>query len=117
MNHAEYIDGAGKYNIAKYLQDHKVQFPAIYNVGIGQLCPHVSTEVDCESLFSQAGFLADQRRASTNFRFYEWLVMTKHRLQRVHCPRQLVKDLFIKRFKDNDCDSRAPIPSYVMVRG
>ena len=46
-----------------------VHFPAIYHVGVGQLCPHISTEVDCESLFSQAGFLADERRASTNFRF------------------------------------------------
>lgn len=39
-NHADYIDGAGHYNIVQYLSDHKVQFPAIYHVGVGLLCPH-----------------------------------------------------------------------------
>ncbi|KAL7444994.1 hypothetical protein ACHAXH_009756 [Discostella pseudostelligera] len=32
--------------------------------------------------------------------------MTKHWLQRIHCPRQLVKEMFIKRFKDNDWDEQ-----------
>jgi len=32
--------------------------------------------------------------------------MTKHRLQRGHCPKQLVKDLFMKRFRDNDWDEQ-----------
>ena len=105
-NHAEYIDKAGHYDIAKYLLDHRDQFPAVYHVGVGQLCPHISTEVDCESLFSQAGFLADARRSNTNFRFYERLVITKHRLRRIYCPKQLVKDMFMKRFKDDDWDEQ-----------
>jgi hypothetical protein len=46
-------------NITKYLQIHKVQFPAIYHAGVDQLYTYfISTEVECESLFSQAGFIA-----------------------------------------------------------
>jgi hypothetical protein len=103
-NHAEYIDKTGHYNIVKYLQDHQAQFPAVYHVGVGQLCPHISTEVDCEPLFSQAGFLADARRSRTNFRFYERLVITKHRLHRIYCPKKLVKEMIMKRFNDDDWD-------------
>ena len=79
-----------------------VHFPAIYHVGVGQLCPHISTEVDCESLFSQAGYLADPRRARTDCRFYERLVITKHRLHRIYCHKPSVKDLFIKRWKSGN---------------
>ena len=71
MNHAQYIDKSGHYDIFSYLFDHKKIFPGIFHVGVGQICPHVTTEVDCESVFSQAGFLANARRAKTLVRFYE----------------------------------------------
>ncbi|KAL7425428.1 hypothetical protein ACHAXH_000012, partial [Discostella pseudostelligera] len=63
---------------------------------------HISTEVDCESLFSQAGYLADPRRARTDCCFYERLVITKHRLHRIYCHKPSIKDLFIKRWKSGD---------------
>ena len=54
-NHSQYIEKSGHYDIGWYLLDHKVHFPAIlYHVGVGQLCPHISTEVDCEYLFCQS---------------------------------------------------------------
>ena len=31
----------------------------LFMVAVGQLVPHVPSEVDYESLFSQAGFLSD----------------------------------------------------------
>ncbi len=65
MNHAQYIDKSGHYDIVSYLFDHKKIFPGIFHVGVSQICRHVSTEVDCESLFSQAGFLADTRQLRT----------------------------------------------------
>ena len=103
-NHAEYIDKSGHYNLVKYLEDHKTEFPAIHEIGIGQICPHISTEVDCESLFSQAGFVADPRRSKMKVRLYERLVSTKHRLGRIYCHVPDVKELYMKRWKDNDWD-------------
>jgi hypothetical protein len=91
MNYAQYIDKSGHYNILSYLFDHKKIFPGIFHVGVGQICPHVTTEVDCESLFSQAGFLADACRAKTLVHFYERLVITKHRLHRIYCHLPHVK--------------------------
>jgi hypothetical protein len=102
-NHSQYIKKSGHYDIGRYLLDHKVHLPAIlYHVGIRQLCPHISTEVDCEYLFSQAGYLADPRRARTDCCFYERLVITKHRLHQIYCHKPSVKYLFIKRWKSGD---------------
>jgi len=73
-NHADYISGNGHYDIVKYLVDHKKEFPALYSVGLGECCPHLSTEVDCESLFSQAGYKSQPRRTQTDICNYEhWL--------------------------------------------
>jgi hypothetical protein len=47
-------------------------------------------------------YLADPRRARTDCRFYERLVITKHRLHRIYCHKPSVKDLFIKRWKSGD---------------
>jgi len=57
-NYADYIDKKGNYNIVKYFQDHNRTFPGLSKVFIGTLAPHITTEVDCESLFSQAGHAA-----------------------------------------------------------
>jgi hypothetical protein len=106
-NHAQYIDESGHYDLVSYLSDHKGLFPAIYHVGIGQISPHVSTEVDCESLFSQAGALANSRRARTNVRYYERLVIIKHRLHRIYCHAPAVRELYIKREKADNWDEAA----------
>ena len=103
-NHAEYIDQTGQYDITQYLEHHKHKFPAIYIVCLGQICPHISTEVDCESLFSTAGYLADPRRSLTNIRLYERLVIAKHRLGRIYCHVPAVKELYLKRWKEKDWD-------------
>ena len=90
-NHADYVDKDGRYDIVKYLLDMQKIFPSISNVGIGQYAPHITTEVDCESLFSQAGFLTEARRSRTDLRMYERLVVGKHRLSRIHCSIARVK--------------------------
>jgi hypothetical protein len=73
-------------------------------VCVGQICPHISTEVDCELLFSEAGFLADPRRSLTNVRLYERLVIVKHRLGRIYCHIPAVKELYLRRWKKKDWD-------------
>ncbi|KAL7474787.1 hypothetical protein ACHAW6_000739 [Cyclotella cf. meneghiniana] len=83
-NHADYVDERG-YDIVCYLTDFADRFPSLYHVCIGQLSPHISTEVDCESLFSQAGCMSHPRRAHTNIRTNEWLMIGKHCLQRIYC--------------------------------
>ncbi len=108
MNHAQYIDKSGHHDILSYLFDHKKIFPGIFHIGVGQICPHdVTTEVDCESLFSQADVLPDARGAKMLVSFYERLVITKHRLHCIYCHLPHVKELHIKRFKSNDWDESA----------
>ena len=70
-------------------------FPALHKVVVGQFAPHVSTEVDCESLFSQAGHLANPKRVNTKIRDYEHQVVAKHRLQHIYCDPNTVDKLFI----------------------
>jgi hypothetical protein len=103
-NHAQYIDKSRHYDIVSYLYDHKKIFPGIFHVGVGQICPHVSMEVDCESLRSQAGFLADTHRSRTLVCFYEHLVISKHRLHCIYCHLPYAKELYVKRFRSNDWD-------------
>ncbi len=40
------------------MQDHKEIFFGTSKAFTGTLAPHITTEVDCESLFSQAGHTA-----------------------------------------------------------
>ncbi len=68
---ADYVNEKGGHDIVCYLTDFADQFPSLYHVGIGKLCPHISTEGDCESLFSQAGFMSHPQRAHTNICTYE----------------------------------------------
>jgi hypothetical protein len=106
-NHADYVDKKnGYYDVVKYLEDFSHMYPAIHCVGVGQTCSHITTEVDCESLFSQAGHYNHPRRARTNIRMYERLVVGKHRLHRVHCSVPRVKALFMKRWKDKSWEEK-----------
>ena len=101
-NHATFIDNTGHYDLISYLEILRDECPGIYEVGRGPIGSHVSSEVDCESLFSQADVVADSRRARLDIRFYERLVMAKHRLSRVYCHIPDVVDLYMKRWSEND---------------
>ena len=57
-NIADYIDERGIFNILAFFMDHQRQLESLSNVVIGQLAPHSTAEVDCESLFSESGALA-----------------------------------------------------------
>ena len=54
-NHADGISGYGSYGIVQYIVDHSKEFPALSYGGVGELCPHLTTEGDCEYLFGQVG--------------------------------------------------------------
>ena len=103
-NHAKYISRDGHYDIVHFLTDHMKEFPALNSVGIGQLAPLISHEVDCESLFSQSGYLSDKRRANTGIRLYERLVVAKHRMGRIYLHLPDVQKKFMQRFRDNNWD-------------
>ena len=94
-NHADYVDDSGYYAIVPYLMDHAVMFPSLSNVVVGQICPHILAESDCENLFNQLGFIAETRRNPAGRRDYEQLVMLKHRLGCIYCHPPDVKALYI----------------------
>ena len=47
-NYANCVDCQGLFNILRYLQDFKEDFPALDHVGFGQLYPQITKEVDLE---------------------------------------------------------------------
>ncbi len=73
-------------------------------VCVGQIYPHISAEVDCESLFSEAGFLADPRHSLTNVCLYKRLEIVKQCLGCIYCHIPVVKELYLKCWKENDWD-------------
>ena len=90
----------------RYVTDLQAKFPTLHKVIVGQISPHISTEVDVESLFSQSGFLADPRRSKLGNKYYERLVFTKHRLGRIYCHEPEVMRVFMKRWKNNDWEEK-----------
>ena len=86
-NIADYIDERGIFDLLLFFIDHKRQLESLSNVVIGQLAPHSTAEVDCESLFSEAGALALPSRSRTKVEMFERLIMGKHRLARVYCDK------------------------------
>ena len=52
------------------LEDTKEIFPGIYNVGVGQYRPYISTEVDCESIFNQSSYIFQPKRAKTKIKIF-----------------------------------------------
>ena len=90
----------GNYDIVKHSIDHSDIFKGLSNVIIGQLAPHITTEVDCESLFSQAGHLSQPNRSRTVAETFERLVQAKHRLSRLYCDPKKVKAEFLERRKN-----------------
>ena len=105
-NHADNVDEKSGYDIVQYVTDFADRFPSLYHVGIGQLCPHISTEVDCESLFSQAGFMSHPQRAHTNILTYKQLLIGKHRLQRIYCHVPAVYRLYMERHKSDKWEEK-----------
>ena len=76
----------GYYDLVKFFQDHLTIF-------------NITTEVDCESLFSQAGHAAHPSRNRTVAETFERLVIAKHRLSRIYCCPEKVKFEFLDRWK------------------
>ena len=103
-NHANFIDKTGHYDLMSYLDLVRDECPSIYEVGRGLVGSHVSSEVDCESLFSQADLVADARRSSMDIRFYERMVIAKHRLNNVYCHIPNVVELYLQRWREDDWD-------------
>ena len=101
-NLADFIDDQGHFDLIAFFVAHKRELPALNSIVIGQLAPHISTEVDCESLFSEAGFLADKRRSRIGVRYYERLVTLKHRLHRIYCHQPLVVARFLQRWQRDE---------------
>ena len=97
-NHADYIDSKGYYDIIKYNLDHEEYFPAMGVTVVGKLGPHLTTEVDCESLFSQAGHQSHPERGRTIAETFERLVIGKHRLSRIFCCQSKVLNEFLERW-------------------
>ena len=103
-NHADYIDKHGYYEIFKILEDHKEIFPGIDNVGVGQHGLYISTEVYCEILFNQYGYISQPRRANTKTRIFVRLVNSKNCLQRIFCDPKKVEKLCMKCHANNEWD-------------
>ena len=77
-NHTDYIDKNYYYDIVNMLENFKEIFSGIDNVGVGQYGPYIWTEVDCEILFNQYGYISKPKRATTKIKTFEQLVISKY---------------------------------------
>eukprot|EP00957_Ditylum_brightwellii_P067874 5151984-Ditylum_brightwellii.AAC.1 len=84
------------------ITDFKEKFPSLCKVIVDQIDPHISTEADVESPFSQSGFLADPWRSKMGHKYYEWLVFMKHCLGCIYCHEPEVMRVLMKRWKTNN---------------
>ena len=100
-NHTDYIKDNGNYDIVLFFIDHKSVFPSLSKVLLGQLAPRITTEVDCKSLFSQAGHLSNTNWNRTVAKTFEHLVMLKHCLSRIYCERESVKQKIMDRMNND----------------
>ena len=67
--------------------DHQKLLPALYNVAVGKLAPHITTEVECEFLFGQAVHLYDPPCSRTKIKIVKRLIIEKHRMHGIYfCP-------------------------------
>ena len=73
---------------------------------VGKLAPHITNEVDCESLFSQAGHAAQPNCNRTVAETFELLVMAKNRMARIYCCPEKVKREFMRKNKDKDWNEK-----------
>ena len=79
-NHTNSVNSKGQYDIIEFLTDHREDFKYIYNVSVGKFESRVTTQIDCESLFSQAVHLAHPNCNRTTVKIFEMLVMSKHQI-------------------------------------
>ena len=91
------------------MNDFSDRFPDLGHVGIGQLlCPHITTEVDRESLSSTAGLMSHPRRAQREDSHNTYLRKTsqgkKLFLQRTYCHLPYVYRLYMERHNKGDWD-------------
>ena len=106
FNYADYVTKSGDYDLCRMFTGCKNFYPAGEAIFNGKLAHHVTTEVDCESLFSQAGYVAEPRRSQTDVRTYERLVVVKHRMYCMHILNGDIKKLYLERFNNNDWDEK-----------
>ena len=80
----------GNYDIICFFLDHKLNFPALFNIVISQLAPHITTGVDCEPLFSQAGHISKSNWNRTMSNTFERLAILNHCMSRIYyCPEKI----------------------------
>ena len=82
--------------------DCKKLYPADEAIFNGKLAHHVRTEIDCESLLSQAGYVTESRRSQTDVHAYEILVVGHC----MHIRPEDIKELYLERFNNNNWDEK-----------
>ena len=106
FNHADYVTKTGDYDLCQMFTNCKKLYLAGEAIFNGKLAHHVTREVDCGSLFSQDGYVAEPRPSQTNVCTYERLVVGKHCIHRMHiCPED-IKKLYLEQLNDNDWDEK-----------
>ena len=103
-NHPDYIYDKCYYNIVQFFVDHQKPFPEFYNVAVDKLAHHITTEVDCESLFRQAGHLSNPTCSSTKIKTFELLIIANHHTHQIYYFPDNVKKLYVQIIKDKMCD-------------
>ena len=95
-NHTDYVNAKGKYDIVGFITDHCEDFKFVYNFSVGKQALHITTEVYCEYLFSQAGHLLHPNCIRTIAETFEILVMVEHIIDHLYCCPEKVKMIHLE---------------------
>ena len=93
-------------------------FPLMSKVVTAKFAPHISTstEVECESLFSEARHLSNPLHSRTTIFTFECLVIAKHHLQRIYCCNKQVHKKYMQTLKGKDWGEKEDREDFLFLR-
>ena len=98
FNLAHYVNKKGRFNILRFFEDHKQQFPTLFIIAQCMASRRV-VEVGCERFFSLSGYISAPRRTMLGVRTYERLATLSSNIKRVYVDPKKVKNEYLRRCK------------------
>ena len=102
-NLANYFDKEGQFQHVKFWNDHKSYLPKLRSYAV-ERASFNTTEVPCETLFSQSGYASEARRTRLKSKQFEREVTLAYNLKHVFFDIERAMDIYIGRETKKDWD-------------
>jgi hAT family C-terminal dimerisation region len=107
-NLANFMSGAGYFDIIAFLTYNQNAFPYIYKLAccLASLRTH---EVGCERFFSIAGYVSNPRRARLKVKHYETIATLKRNMQQIYIDEDVVVQEYMEMEKKKSWDQEQAV--------